>query len=270
MTLEPGQDEKRMRLRYAGICRLCGAALSTGSDAIYERHSKSVRCVTCEAEPVALSDGVAGASARREHERRRDAREARIRTNYPKLGGLILALSEDPQSTRAWQGGAIGEEILAERLRDLPDSARVLHDRRIPGTRANIDHIVVTPAGVWVIDAKRYKGQRPALHVEGGLIRPRVETLRIGGRDKTKLVEGVRSQVERVSAALADTDVIVRGALCFVEADWPLIGGAFTVNDIDVLWPKLLLKRLAEVSDDVAATDVDSIHRRLAAVFPPA
>lgn len=198
MTLDPGPDEKRMRLRYAGTCRLCGGVLSTGTDALYERQRKTVRCVTCEAEPTPMADGVAGASARREHERRRDAREQRIRTNHPKLGGLILALSDDPQSTRAWQGGAIGEEVLAERLKELPDSARVLHDRRIPGTRSNIDHIAVTPSGVWVIDAKRYKGQRPSLHVEGGLIRPRVETLRVGGRDKTKLVDGVRSQVEKV------------------------------------------------------------------------
>lgn len=257
-----------MRLRYAGACRLCGAALPTGTDAIYERHSKTVRCVTREAEPATVDDGVAGASARREHERRKDAREQRIRTNHPKLGGLILALSDDPQSTRAWQGGAIGEEILAERLKELPDPALVLHDRRIRGTRANIDHIAVTPAGVWVIDSKRYKGQRPALQVEGGLIRPRVEILRVGGRDKTKLVDGVRSQVERVSAAVADADVRVRGALCFVDADWPVIGGAFTVHDIDVLWPKLLLKRLTEATH--GPTDVDGIRARLAAAFPPA
>lgn len=268
MTLEPGQDEKRMRLRYAGTCRLCVAALPTGTDAIYERHSKTVRCVTCKAEPAAAVDGVAGASARREHERRKDAREQRIRTDHPKLGGLILALSDDPQSTQAWQGGAIGEEILAERLKELPDSARVLHDRRIPGTRANIDHIAVTSAGVWVIDAKRYRGQRPSLHVERGLIRPRVETLRVGGRDKTKLVDGVRSQVEMVSDALAETTIKVKGVLCFVEADWPLIGGAFTVNDIDVLWPKLLLKRLTASADE--PIDVDSIRTRLATAFPAA
>ena len=35
----------------------------------------------------------------------------------------------------------------------------MLHDRRIPGTRANIDHIAVASSAVWVIDAKRYNGK---------------------------------------------------------------------------------------------------------------
>ena len=257
-----------MRLRYAGACRLCGTPLPAGTDAIYERESKTVRCVTCSVTPAEPDTGVAGASARREHERRKDAREQRIRTNHPKLGGLILALTDDPQSTEAWQGGAIGEELLAERLKELPDTVRVLHDRRIPGTRANIDHIVVSPFGVWVIDAKRYKGQRPSLHVEGGMIRPRVETLRVGGRDKTKLVDGVQSQITRVTAALADANVEVNGALCFVEADWPLIGGAFDVNGIHVLWPKLLVKRLTESAAVGRSIDVDRVHTQLAAAFP--
>ncbi|TXK08970.1 NERD domain-containing protein [Microbacterium saccharophilum] len=215
-----------MRLRYAGACRLCGASLPAGTDAIYEREFKTVSCVECSATPVESDTGVAGASARREHERRKNASEHRIRTNHPKLGGLILALTEDPESTEAWQRGAIGEERLAEWLNELPETLRVLHDRRIPGTRANIDHIVVSPSGVWVIDAKRYKGQRPSLHVEGGIFRPRVETLRVAGRDKTKLVNGVHSQITRVTAALPDGNVDVHGALCFVKADWPLIGGS--------------------------------------------
>jgi hypothetical protein len=146
----------------------------------------------------------------------------------------------------------------------------VLHDRRIPGTRANIDHIVVTGSGVWVIDAKRYKGQRPSLHVEGGILRPRVETLRVAGRDKTKLVSGMQNQITQVSAALADAGVVVHGALCFVEADWPLIGGSFDVNGIDVLWPKLLVKRLTEASAADGSVNVDSVHAGLAAAFPVA
>jgi hypothetical protein len=259
-----------MRLRYDGACRLCDKPLPAGADAIYERESKTVRCVTCTSAPVEPDTGVAGASARREHERRKNAREQRIRTKHPKLGGLILALTDDPQSTEAWQRGAIGEELLAGWLTELPDNLRVLHDRRIRGTRTNIDHIVVSPSGVWVIDAKRYKGQRPSLHVEGGIMRPRVEMLRVAGRDKTKLVNGMQNQISLVSAALSDASVAVHGALCFVEADWPLIGGSFEVNGIDVLWPRLLVKRLTETSAVGGSVDVDILHSRLAVAFPVA
>lgn len=181
------------------------------------------------------------------------------------LGGTYPI--DDPQSTRAWEQGAIGEELLAARMKDLPETSRVLHDRRVPGTRANIDHIIVAPSGVWVVDAKRYKG-RPALQVDGGIFRPRVESLRVAGRDKTKLVAGVQTQVERVATAVNDPTVPVTGALCFIEADWPLIGGSFIVNGVHVLWPRLLVKRLTTVTE--TDVDVDAVATRLAGAFPRA
>ena len=194
---ESDREEKRMRLRYAGTCRVCGVALPAKGEAIYERSSKTVRCVfhdqaaTEEAPQVEPVDaGTPGASARREFERRKAKGEDRIRTKHPTLAGLILALSDDPQSTKAWDVGALGEERLGSRLNEFgSESLRLLHDRRIPGTKANIDHLAVTPTGVYVIDAKKYKG-RPQLKVEGGLLRPRVEKLLVGSRDCTKVVGG--------------------------------------------------------------------------------
>ncbi len=257
-----------MRLRYAGVCRLCARELQAGADAVYEPDTKSVRCVDCAIEPTYPTASEAGASARREYERRRVRREKRIRTSHPKIGGLVLAFSDEPQSTKAWERGALGEEQLARRLTELPDSFRVLHDRRIRGTRANIDHLAVGPTGVWVIDAKRYACKRPSLRVDGGIIRPRVESLRIGGRDGTRLVHGVRTQMNHVRAALGETVAPVAGALCFLDADWPLIGGSFTIDDIHVVWPRLLLQRMTGAASH--PIDVDEIHARLAAAFPRA
>ena len=98
----------------------------------------------------------------------------------------------------------------------------------IPGSRTNIDHLAVTPTGVYVIDAKKYRG-RPHLKVEGGLLRPRVEKLLVGTRNCTALVDGVNKQVAVVRKHLDDT-VPIHGVLCFVEADWPLFGGSFTTR----------------------------------------
>lgn len=220
-----------------------------------------------EAEPV--ESGVPGASARREYERRRSQREDRIRAKHPKLGGLILALSDQPQSTKAWDIGATGEERLGAALDErVGERLRVLHDRRIPGTRANIDHIVVTSTGVWVVDPKRYVDKRPELKVEGGLLRPRVEKLTVGGRDRTKLVDGALQQVALVQSVIGP-DVRVRGVLCFIEANWPLFGASFTINGIDVLWPKKLYPLLAS-GGALGPGEIDRLHRSLAMAFPSA
>jgi hypothetical protein len=315
---EPGAAPfKRMRLRYAGACRGCGAALPAGQTALYYRVDKQVECISCfdrasqpdapgpgsvpgmsspavaagsvvevprevaqtetgiDQRPVAAqaASGTAGASARREHQRRVAKREDRIRTAHPRLGGFILAVTDEPQSTRAWERGAVGEEKLANSLDGLLGrGAQVLHDRRIPGSRANIDHIVIAPAGVFVIDAKRYKG-RPHLRVEGGIIRPRVETLMVGRRDCSKLVTGVRKQVEHVATALAAAGVSnvppVRGMLCFIDAEWPLFGGAFTTSEIDVLWPKKIAERVL-TTQNLNADQVSLVHTALATHFPQA
>lgn len=261
-----------MRLRYAGTCRVCEAPLPARTEAVYERASKTVRCVTHLDETAVTGDtvdiGTPGASARHEFERRHRRREERVLAEHPRIGKLMLALGDDPQSTRAWQTGAIGEEALGRRLNELAsERLLVLHDRRIPGSKANIDHIAVTPSGVHVVDAKRFKG-RPALKVEGGILRPRVSKLLVGGRDRTTLVDGVLRQVEVVRSILGDA-VSVTGVLCFVDADWPLVGGAFTVRDVDVLWPKRLYARLA-LDGPVDGVLMQTTHRQLAAALPSA
>lgn len=286
-------SDMQMRLRYAGVCRLCGTTLPARTHAVYERTTKSVRCVACptssapdegqdeaasaadaepgpeaaaEPESDEIDRGVAGSSARREYERRKARDEERLRQKWGRLGGIAVALSDEKQSTTAWATGAVGEEQLGARLESLVcESIAVLHDRRIPGTKANIDHIVVTRAGVWVVDAKHYKG-RPELKVEGGLFRPRVERLVVGGRDCTKLVEGVLKQVALVQAVAGD--VPVNGALCFVGADWPLFGGAFTTRGVHVLWPNRLEKTLLdETGSDI---DVAGVRASLAGHFKAA
>jgi hypothetical protein len=269
-----------MRLRFAGVCRNCSTSVAAGEWAYYDRLARKVECLSCF-EPAAATDapnidsGVAGASARREHERRVARREQRVRQAHPMIGGFLLALTDDPQSTRAWASGAVGEERLGQRLDGLVErGARVLHDRRIPGSHANIDHIVISEAGVYVIDAKRYKGQRPRLRVEGGLFRPRVEKLLVGSRDRTSLVDGVTGQVARVRDALTGTSatgaIPVRGVLCFVEADWPRLGGDFAIAGVDVVWPNKVIERVAAAPPVTGAHRVAEVYQVLGTVFRPA
>jgi hypothetical protein len=272
-------DNKRMKPRYAGVCRLCGTDLPARTEAVYERSTKTVRCVECptavvveasaETDPTLIEEaadadgGVAGSSARREYERRKAKDEECLRQKW--VGGIAVALSDEKQSTKAWATGAVGEEQLGARLdSSVSDSITVLHDRRIPGSKANIDHIAVTRAGIWVIDAKKYKG-RPELKIEGGILRPKLEKVLVGRHDCTKLVDGVLKQIDLVGGVVGDLPVA--GVLCFVEADWPVIGGAFTTRGVQVLWPKRLAKLLVEAE---GAVDVASVRKMLAAHYKPA
>src|SRR5438132_7736859 len=144
---KPTTEPIRMRLKYAGQCIACGRNLSAGTEALYYPDARFVRCVLCPpiAGPVGTDTGVAGASTRRELERRRERREARTKDRFGSLAGLVLASAKEPHWIRSWERGAIGEEDLAAALARVPD-IRVLNDRLVPWTRGNIDHIVVGPA----------------------------------------------------------------------------------------------------------------------------
>ena len=215
------------------------------------------------------TNGTAGASARREHERRKARREQAVRDKHPRIGGLLLALKEPPAHERRWAHGAGGEELVAETLeRRCRPEVVVLHDRSIPGSRANIDHIAIAPSGVWVIDTKRYKGKIEVAKPLFGSAK-----LKVAGRDQTKLVAGLAKQVTLVEPVVAAVGlgvgaVPVRGAFCFVQGDLPLLG-TLRINGLPLLHRRSLPKKLnSDGPLDVAA--IVALAERLARAFPPA
>jgi hypothetical protein len=63
------------------------------------------------------------------------------------------------EQARTWQRGAIGERHTARLLRRLArDGFVVFHDLALPGSDANVDHLVIGPSGVFVIDTKQWTG----------------------------------------------------------------------------------------------------------------
>jgi hypothetical protein len=60
----------------------------------------------------------------------------------------------------AWRRGAVGERRTARLLGHLERHGwAVLHDLAVPGSQANLDHLVIGPGGVFVIDSKQYRGR---------------------------------------------------------------------------------------------------------------
>jgi hypothetical protein len=153
----------------------------------------------------------------------------------------MLALGDEPSHETAWARGAGGEEQVAEILaRCLSDDVVVLHDRRIPGSRANIDHIAIAPSGVWVIDTKRYRGKVAISTPLFGKAK-----LPIAGRDKTTLNNSLATQVALTEAVIGDITpaIAVHGTLCFVDADLPILR-TLTINGYPLLYPRALAKRI--------------------------
>jgi hypothetical protein len=61
---------------------------------------------------------------------------------------------------RAWQRGAAGERHTARLLDRLGRDGYVsFHDLAMPDSTANLDHLVVGPSGVFVIDSKQWTGE---------------------------------------------------------------------------------------------------------------
>ena len=249
-------------LRYAAVCAQCRHPLEPGTEAWWDRDTRTATCLVCKVEqPPDPFDGVegplrgtAGGSAQEEADRRAWA-------------------GHSSRSTEPWEKGSDGERRLSAYLHEEAGRGQleVLDDRRIPGTKANIDLIAVAPSGVFVIDVKNYDGK-----VElkaSGLGRWRREQLYVKGRDRTHLVNGMARQVEAVREALASGDgagdVPVLAVVCFIGAEWDMFFTAFTVNGVQVMAPRPLRRRLRK-EGSLGGGERARLARLLSLRLPPA
>jgi hypothetical protein len=81
-----------------------------------------------------------------------------------------------------------------------PQGWVVLHDLAIPGSRANLDHLVIGPGGVFVIDSKQYRG-RLQLDPSGRLWH--------GRNSLAPTLRAVSFEADRAALVLTDPDVVV-------------------------------------------------------------
>ena len=236
---------------------------------------------------VVVEVDVAGRSAMTEYNKRSVRERARterkisadavwrveLRERRPVLGRVVAAMTPKPtfgpesQSTKAWSTGAEGERRVAEVLASV-SGIEIIHDRLAPGRgSANIDHIVVAPSGVFVIDAKQYSG---CLEVrdKGSMFRPD-ERLYVNGRDSTALLDGVRRQVADVRTVLGDEwdHIPVHPALCFIGCEWTRLKEK-NLGGVVVVWPKALPKLVS--ADGPHRAQADAITTLLRRVLKPA
>lgn len=150
-----------------------------------------------------------------EPRRRKRARAAGVPPRRPVEAELIGLRGAEPDWwTTCWERGvaetespnALFEAIVGE----LPGVV-ASHDLRIAGTDTTIDHVVVGPGGIVVIDTVRCPGR----------VRSDGVHLRVGGKDRSTLVDMALWRTETVRSVLAARglrDLPVHGVLHWQDA----------------------------------------------------
>src|ERR1035437_8038334 len=76
---------------------------------------------------------------------------------------FVIARMSPPPWIESWQDGAVAEQWTGRALRKLESQGwRIFHD--LTASAGNMDHVVVGPGGVFLLDSKRWRG---SITVEG-------------------------------------------------------------------------------------------------------
>jgi Nuclease-related domain len=124
--------------------------------------------------------------------------------------GWGLRFRPGPEAV-AWRRGAAGERRTARLLGPLERQGWVvLHDLAVRGSRANIDHLVIGPGGIFVIDSKQYRGR---LHFDPS------GRLWHGRYPLAPSLRAVSFEADQAALVLADPQVVV--PIVAVRSCWP-------------------------------------------------
>lgn len=122
---------------------------------------------------------------------------------------LRRELEKAERNAHAWSVGAAGEALVAEKIKELePYGWLVLHDVHWPGRpKANLDHVLVGPGGILVVDAKNWSGE----------VRLWAGNLRQNGYSREPEIASVLQQSAAVAALLEPSHRrLVQGWICLV------------------------------------------------------
>src|SRR5262249_595143 len=83
--------------------------------------------------------------------------------NSPQIGlfaGAILVVlfKINLRRWQSWNRGKMGESAVTRALCGLPDEYVLLNDLMLPDGKGNVDHLVIGPSGLFVIETKNYSG----------------------------------------------------------------------------------------------------------------
>jgi hypothetical protein len=122
----------------------------------------------------------------------------------------------------------------------------VLHGRTVPNTRGDVDHVIVAPSGVWLVDTKNYWGLVEKR--DAGNWRTVDHRLFVNGRDQTNLVDDLAWQATGVRALLDPLglgDVPVHPVLLFIGSAGRWFAKPIDIDGVRAMWTTKLLEFVA-------------------------
>lgn len=175
--------------------------------------------------------------------------------------GAVVALfmsirDEVPAYIEAWRAGYMGERKTARVLAPLlRDGCLVLHDlpdRRTEAyTKGNVDHVLVAPWGVFVLDSKMWGG---SVSVDGDAIR--VKRIDDDESDESlydRLAIAVRGQAVRLKEDIEDATSITAWVQAVVVLWCPFEAAVVTSNRVTYVHGDHLADWLARCQADTSA-----------------
>ena len=94
-------------------------------------------------------------------------RAVELRREAP-IKSVLARLLGSPREERDWVVGADGEDEVAWRLRKFGDGWHVIHSVPAGEKGADIDHVVIGPAGVFTLNTKNHSKHRVPV-TQGGV-----------------------------------------------------------------------------------------------------
>ncbi|MBB5136326.1 hypothetical protein HNP84_006073 [Thermocatellispora tengchongensis] len=185
--------------------------------------------------------------------------------------GAVLAAIADTiyrarsaSSVPAWRRPSVAERRTEAQLKKLERGGyRTLHARAIPGSEAQIDHLVIGPTGVYAVDSEKWDKRLP-VRVQSG------KRLFHGPfNQKPRLDEAAweAAQASELITKKLDREVTVVPSLAIYgpAIPWKIL----SIRQVDVFEGSRVRKWITKRERSLTDTEIDQIYEAASQVLPP-
>lgn len=167
-------------------------------------------------------------------------------------------------SIPAWRRASAAERRTEVQLKKLERSGfRTLHARAIPGSEAQIDHLVVGPTGVYAVDSEKWDKRLPV----------RVQSHRKlfhGPFNRKPRLDEARWEAAQASQLISEAlgrEITVVPSLAIYGP--PIPWRILNIREVDVFSGGLVRKWITKREKSLTTPEIDAIYRAAERVLPP-